>query len=210
MAFSALFLLCARFSGLACLQSEGAWLLPELRERRLIFPEETLPARLLRPCSTWAASAHPFHPTSSGPAGPEQNSHPIAFLPGSGEMSVLQDVTEIHFVQSAGEWCLFFPEETGGYWAEVHGQRSGKELGVSWSVGNFTVGLCAYNQETGGRLRLCVYDILSTSLCPDTGVIAVHQTGRAPGRQHSLLGETQNKYKLAILQQRGEGLLLAW
>lgn len=144
-----------------------------------------------------------------GPAGPEQRSHPIAFLPGSGEMSVLQDVTEIHFVQSAEEWCLFFPEETGGDWAEVHGQRSGKELGVSWSVGGFTGGLCACSQETGGRLRLCAYDILPISLCPDTEVMAVHQTGRAPGRQHSLLGETQNKYKLIILQQR-EGPLLAW
>lgn len=61
--------------------------------------------------------------------GPEQTSHLTALLPGSGEMSVLEDVTEIHFVQSAEEWCLFFPVETGGILGWVHDQRSGKELG---------------------------------------------------------------------------------
>lgn len=87
----------------------------------------------------------------------------------------------------------------GGDWAEVHGQRSGKKLGVFWSVGSFTVGLCACSQETGGRL------------CPDTEVMAVHQPGRAPGRQHSLLGETQNKYKFTILQQReGPASMVKW
>lgn len=81
-----------------------------------------------------------FIPCPLALPGPEQSSLLTALLPGSGEMSVLQDVTEIHFVQSAEEWCLFFLVETGGFWARCS-QRSGKKLGVSWSVGSFTVGL---------------------------------------------------------------------
>lgn len=86
MAFSALFLLCAcLFSGLACLQSEGAQLFTGLGERQLTFPEETLPGSGFPHAALGRSQPALSILRPRALPGPEQSSHPLLYHPGLGK-----------------------------------------------------------------------------------------------------------------------------